>query len=130
MKKIIIGLLIVAAGAAAYYLYTRKKSNDPVTENKNELILGKWKLISATGGYDSLVKKYEYEFIQDSIALIRDSAEATADSSIYAWSKTGELQFKENAADSTTDSFVVLKLNKDSLQVRNKDSITYLFTRL
>ena len=130
MKKIIIGLLVIAAGAAAYYLYSKNETTGSGNEKQQALILGKWELISTTGGNDSLAKKYQYEFIQHGIALIRDSATATADSSIYVWSKAGELQFKENAADSTADTFVVLKLNTDSLQVRNKDSITYLFTRL
>ena len=130
MKKIFIGLLIIAAGAGAYYLLSLQKSTDPVSENKTTLLLGKWKLSRTAGDTDSLFKQFQYEFLKDGIALIRDTASATADSSIYEWNKAGELMFKENAADTTTDVFAVLKLTKDSLQVKSKDSVTYLFTRL
>lgn len=130
MKKIIIGLLVIAAGAAAYFLYIKNETTGNGDQKQQSLLLGKWGLISTTGANDSLAKKYQYEFMQNGIALIRDSATATADSSFYVWNKTGELQFKENAADSTADTFVVLKLNADSLQVRNTDSVVYLFSRL
>ncbi len=130
MKKIFIGLLIIEAGAGAYYLLSQKKSTEPFSENRAALLLGKWKMSLPVSDKDSLFTVFQYEFQKDGIALIRDTASATADSSIYEWNKAGELMFKENAADTTTDVFAVLKLTKDSLQVKNKDSAVYLFTRL
>jgi len=130
MKKIFIGLLILAAGAGAYYLLSQQKKIEPVSENKETLLLGKWKAGFPASGKDSLFAGFQYEFLKEGIALIRDTASATADSSIYSWNKEGELLFKENAADSTADRFTVLQLTKDSLQVKNKDNVTYLFTRL
>ena len=133
MKKIIIGLLVIAAGAAAYYLYTQKKSNDPVTENKNELILGKWKTSTKLSGTDSLLSTFQYEFQKDGIGIIHDSTTAKSDSFYYEWNKTGDLVVKGNVKDSTADIFAVLQLSHDSLRVKNngdQENKEYHFIRL
>lgn len=130
MKKIFIGLLILAAGAGAYYLLSQQKRIEPVSENKETLLLGKWKAGFPAQGMDSLFAGFLYEFQQDGIALIRDTANATTDSSVYEWNKAGDLLFRENAKDSAAEVYTVLLLTKDSLQVKNKDNKEYLFTRL
>jgi hypothetical protein len=130
MKKIFIGLLILAAGAGAYYLLSQQKNIVSVSENKEALLLGKWKAGFPAIGKDSLFAGFQYEFLKEGLALIRDTATATTDSSVYEWSKAGELLFRENAADSVTNVYTVLLLTKDSLQVKNKDNKEYLFTRL
>ncbi len=126
MKKIFIGLLIIAAGAGAYYLLSQQKSTVPTSENNENLLLGKWKSTSK----DSVFAGLEYEFLKEGIALIRDTTNASADSSIYEWNKKGELLFRENQADSSADVFTVLLLTKDSLEVRTTENKAYLFTRL
>ena len=46
MKKLFIGLLIIAAGAGAYYFLQKKKS-EPTDKLDKELLVGKWKMGSA-----------------------------------------------------------------------------------
>lgn len=130
MKKIFIGLLILAAGAGAYYLLSQQKSIEPVTESKEKLLLGKWKAGFPAQEKDSLFAGIHYEFQKEGIALIVDTANAKTDSSVYEWSKTGELLFKEKATDSAAVVYTVMLLTKDSLQVKNKDNKEFLFTRL
>lgn len=133
MKKIIIGLLVIAAGATAYYLYTQKKTTDPATEKKQEMLLGKWKTSSKLSGPDSLLSAFQYEFRKDGIGFIHDSTTAKSDSFYYEWNKTGDLVVKGNVKDSTAEIFSVLQLNHDSLRVKNngdKENKEYHFTRL
>ncbi len=131
MKKIIFGLLIVAAGAGAYYLLSQKKQIEPAAEDKSTLLLGKWKAMEPVSGSDSsLMAGLQYEVLKDGVALVRDSASAAPDSIYYTWTDAGDLQIRLNAADTTTEKFNVVVLNKDSLQMKDKDSKLYRFTRI
>ncbi len=130
MKKIFIGLLILAAGAGAYYLLSQQKQIEPLSVSKETLLLGKWKAGFPAQGKDSLFAGLQYEFQKEGIALIIDTANAKTDSSVYEWNKTGELLFREHASDSAAVVYTVMLLTKDSLQVKNKDNKEYLFTRL
>ncbi|MBI3140082.1 MAG: hypothetical protein HYZ15_16015 [Sphingobacteriales bacterium] len=129
MKKIFIGLLVIAAGAVVYFLLIqKKKSNEQVLLNR-ELILGKWETEGRLTGTDSLKTYYQYEFQQDGLALIADTAASKTDSFRYEWNKTGQLLVRDNAADSTADLFTVIRLTSDSLQLKRADSLVQTFTR-
>ena len=131
MKKIIFGLLIVAAGAGAYYLLSQKKQIEPVAENNSTLLLGKWKAGDPVAGSDSsLMAGLQYEVLKDGIALVSDTAKTVPDSIYYTWTDAGDLQIRLKAADTVTEKFNVVVLNKDSLQLKDKDSKLYRFTRI
>ena len=131
MKKIIFGLLIVAAGAGAYYLLSQKKNIEQVSENKATLLLGKWKAENRIGFSDSsLLAGFQYEVLKDGVALVSDSAAAVADSFYYAWTDEGDLQIRLKAADTAIEKFNVVLLNKDSLQLKDKESKLYRFSRM
>jgi hypothetical protein len=126
MNKLFIGLLIVAAGAGAFFLLRKKKNATATKDIKKEWIVGKWK---ADAGKDSAFSQYNYDFLKDGsiVRSINDSAKA--DTSHYEWNKNNELLWKENAGDSTGKIFSVLKLTQDSLQVQAADSSRVLFIK-
>jgi hypothetical protein len=144
MKKIFIGLLVIAAGAGAYYFLQTKK---PLAENKSqkELLLGKWKMdtlsihprdsttaatIGLIGMLDSNLFAYHYNFLPDGHILqsLRDSV--TTDTSYYEWNKENELLIKEGTKDTTSEVFTISILNSDSLVILSKDSAGIVFTKL
>ena len=128
MNKLFIGLLIVAAGAAALFYFNRRTCNKPAQDSlTKEWIVGKWK---ADAGKDSVFSSYSYDFLKDGniVRSLNDSVKA--DTSHYEWNKKNELVWKENAADSTGKILSVLKLTQDSLQVQAADSSTVLFIKV
>jgi len=141
MNKLFIGLLIVAAGAGAFFFLRNKKQSNEVQVNK-ELLVGKWKLQSfqagkdsgkifltgITGPIDSNQSKYDYEFTNgDVVRSVGDSVKKTI--SYYEWKKN-QLVWKDDPKDSTGNTLQVSKLNKDSLQLQGDDSTVVLFTKL
>ena len=144
MKKLFIGLLVIAAGAAAFFLMRNKKT-ETVSPVQKELIVGKWKLDtlsvhpndSATGQMIALIGamnadflKYRYDVRQDGSIIQSLNDSVASDTSYYDWSKKDELLLKESASDSTSELFIVSKLTTDSLLLLSKDSTAFLFTRL
>ena len=127
MNKLIIGLLIVAAGTGAFFLLRKKKTATTNNEFKKEWIIGKWK---ADAGKDSAFSSYSYDFLKDGniVRSLNDSAKA--DTSHYEWNKNNALVWKEKLSDSSGKILSVLKLTQDSLQVRAADSSTVLFTKV
>lgn len=130
MKNLIIGLLVVAAGAGVFFLLKKKKaSTEPVSEIKKDLIIGKWKT-DAQPGNDSTFKDYQYEFSKEG-NIVRSLNDSTiADSVFYAWDKESNLEWKKYAADTTSVLYKVVQLTADSLQLLSKDSSVIQFTRL
>jgi hypothetical protein len=129
MNKLLIGLLIVAAGTGAFFLLRKKKQEPVTTELKKEWIIGQWKS-DAIVDNDSNFNKYRFDF-QSNGSLLRSLNDSTgADTVYYEWSKTSELVWKEKATDSVGKNFTVLQLTPDSLQVQGKDSVKILFTKL
>ncbi|NOT51207.1 MAG: hypothetical protein HOP10_08010 [Chitinophagaceae bacterium] len=128
MNKLFIGLLIVAAGAGVYFFVLKKKNDNPATQIKKEWIIGKWKAEAAN---DSAFSRYHYDFTKEGniVRSLNDSA-AVADTSHYEWNNKSELVWKETAVDSSGKVFAVVKLTEDSLQVRSKDSVVILFTKM
>ncbi len=144
MKKIFIGLLIVAAGAAIYFLL--KKSNKPIaqTNTYKEQIIGKWKLDSLMlpndsssdflagimGLVDPHLKKYEYEFTKDGAISLRLGDSLIKDSLRYVLNNKNQLIWKEYPVDTAGTVFNIPTLNKDSLLLRADDSTTLVFKRI
>ena len=130
MKKLFIGLLVVAAGGAAFFYFNQKSGNKPAQDSLNkELIIGKWKT-DAVPANDSGFYKYSYSFQKEGIVFRSLSDSVKADTTHYEWSKANELVWKENASDSTGKIYSVVKLTQDSLQVQSKDSSTVLFIKV
>jgi hypothetical protein len=128
MKKLFIGLLVVVAGAGAFFYFYRKTCNKPAQDPlTKEWIIGKWK---ANAGKDSVFNKFSYNFLKDGSILRSLNDSAKADTTHYEWNKKNELVWKEKATDSTGKSYSVVKLTQDSLQVQASDSSTVLFTKL
>ena len=126
MNKLIIGLLVVAAGTGIYFLFLQKKVQT-VSINK-EMIVGTWQ--SADGmPNDSNFSKYRFDFQKDGNVVRSLNDSAKADTSHYTWNKANQLVWKEKAIDSTGKIYQVTKLTRDSLQFQATDSSTILFTK-
>lgn len=130
MKNFFIGLLVVAAGTAVYFLVIKKKKDQPVTGINKEWIIGKWKTDLSRAVADSTNPPVTYDFREAGIALRSVSDTVKADTLHYAWKETGELMLKEKAADSTGTVFTISKLTMDSLEVKGIDSATVLYTKV
>lgn len=130
MKNLIIGLLVVAAGAGVFFLLKKKKAGtEPVIEIKKDLIIGKWKT-DAQPGNDSTFKDYQYGFSKEG-NIVRSLNDSTiTDSVFYTWDKESNLEWKKNVADTTSVLYKVVQLTADSLQLLSKDSSVIQFTRL
>lgn len=105
MKKVFIGLLILAAGAATFFLLQEK--NKPIAGNniQKEWIVGKWKLDSIILPKDStnsfmagiagivapVLMKYRYEFRKDGAISFSLGDSLTKDSTRYKWNKKDQL---------------------------------------
>ena len=131
MNKLIIGLLIVAAGSGAFFYFNQRNSDKPQQDLlTKEWIIGKWKTVSYQPVTDSVQPMFQYDFQKEGLVLRSINDSAKADSSHYEWSKTNELVFKENVVDSIAQTFTVLKLTQDSLQVKSQNNFEIHFTRL
>lgn len=125
MNKLFIGLLIVAAGAGIFFVLRKKKNSTKNSINK-EWIVGKWK---ADAGKDSAFSQYSYDFLKEGNIVRSLSDSAKADTIHYEWNKSNELVWRQKAGDSTSMVLTIVKLTKDSLQVKSKDSVQILFTK-
>lgn len=143
MKKVFIGLLIAAAGTAIYFLLQKRK--DPIIHNSihKEQIIGKWKLDSLYFAKDSSnsiipvimmladpdLKKYTYEFTKDGAVELWLADSLTKDSIRYEWTKEDYITWKENSMKDPDEVYKISLLNKDSLLMQSKDSVSLLFTK-
>ncbi len=129
MNKLFIGLLIVAAGAAVYFFLNKKKDDPTALVINKELIIGKWNTTAEQRVKDSVQPVYQYEFQQAGTVLHSLNDSATVDTTHYEWNKANELVWKQHATDSIGETFSVVLLTKDSLQMRSRDSVTTLFIK-
>ena len=144
MKKLFIGLLILAAGAATFFLL-QKKDKQIITNNiQQEQIIGKWKLdslfflrdpndnfmVGIMGMVDPHLMKYQYEFTKDGYLSLSLGDSLTKDSTRYEWNKKDQLVWKEYPTDSSGNIFKVSLLNNDSLVLQSEDSSILLFTKV
>ena len=83
MKKLFIGLFVVAAGGAAFFLLNKKKNTTEVATINKELIIGKWKTDAVTAN-DSSFNKYSYSFQKEGVILRSLSDSAKADTSTHS----------------------------------------------
>jgi hypothetical protein len=120
MKKLFIGLLVVAAAGTAFYLLTRKKKDPQTVTINKELIMGKWKTVVQEPAADSAKTLYQYEFQKDGIVLRAAGDSVKADTTHYEWSKLNELVWKEKTADSIGKIYTVVKLTGDSLELKTE----------
>ena len=101
MKKLFIGLLILAAGAVTFFLL-QKKEKQIITNNiHQEWIIGKWKLdsllflkdsndnfmVGIMGMVDPNLMKYQYEFTKDGYLSLSLGDSLTKDSNRYEWAE-------------------------------------------
>ena len=144
MKKLFIGLLILAAGAGAYY-FLQKKKNETSADIEKELLVGKWKMgsinlsprDSATAFVpgimspgDSTLSKSQFHFQKEGTFLQTHNDQLQNDTSYYEWGKKNKLMIKGSAKDSTGDIYSVNKLNIDSLILQSQDSTVFVLTKL
>lgn len=129
MNKLLIGLLVVAVGAGAYFFLLKKEKPIADNEFKKEWIIGKWKTASQQPAKDSAQPMFQYEFLKDGILLRSVSDTVKADSLRYEWKQDKELALKSSPTDSAGTVFSVLKLNKDSLLLQGNDSVKTLYSK-
>lgn len=129
MNKLIIGLLVVAAGAGIFLLLRKKKETTTANTITKEWIVGKWKS-DAVIANDSNFSRYQFDFQKEGNVVRSLNDSVRKDTSHYEWSKASELVWKEKASDSTGKVYVVTKLTQDSLQVQAADNSTVLFTKV
>ncbi len=141
MKKLFIGLLIIAAGGAIFFLLRKKQNTITASNFQHEQIIGKWKLDSlwslkdsgahlVKGLFDPGLEKYEYEFRKDGYIFQFAGDSLTKDSSRYAWTKENQLTWFDHPAETSGEAFNISLLNKDSLQLQSIDSSALLFTKV
>lgn len=130
MNKLLIGLLIAAAGAGAFFLLRKKKETNTANTINKEWIIGKWKTASIQPVKDSAQPLYSYDFQKDGLLFRSVSDTVKADSTHYEWNSSNELVMKENKADTTGKVYTISRLTPDSLQVLSKDSVSYLYIRV
>ena len=126
MNKLIIGLLVVAAGAGIFFFLRKKKETATANSITKEWIVGKWIPITIGTNFT----KYQFDFQKDGNVVRSLNDSVKADTLHYEWNKASELVWKEKASDSTGKIYVVTKLTQDSLQVQAADSSTILFTKV
>ncbi len=144
MKKLFIGLLIVAAGAGAFY-FLQKKKTETKDNFEKELLIGKWKVDSIYSASkdstadlmsdilmpaDSSFRPYSYNFQKSGEFLQSVYDSVKADTSYYEWGKRNELVIKDAIKDSTGELYTVNKLSLDSLILQTKDSAVFVLTKL
>ena len=128
MNKLFIGLLIVAAGAGTFILLRKKTNTEFSSDIKKEWIIGKWKT-NAVMANDSNFSKYQFDFQKNGNVIRSLNDSVKVDTSRYEWNKSNQLVWKEKLSDTTGKVYAVVKLTQDSLQVRSKDSMSFLFIK-
>lgn len=147
MKKIIIGLLFIAAAATGvYYLLKEKKNTSVVNSVKKEKLIGKWKIDSLVATHDSTsdglalllfdidstARNQVYDFQESGQVLVSLPSDTLSkkDTSSYTWIKENEMLWKEKYTDSTAETMTVIKLDKKDFILQSKDSTLVYFKKV
>ncbi len=144
MKKLFIGLLILAAGAGAFYYLQKEDKSITSNNSQQKRIIGKWKIDSLyfskdsnynfmrgiMGMLDSNLGKYHYEFTKDGFIFYAIGDSLIKDSSRYEWTNSSRLIWKEHPADTSGDIYTVSMPAKDSLVLHTADSTVLSFKKL
>lgn len=129
MKKLLIGLLIAAAGTGVYFLLqNRKKADPPLTVNDQDWLIGKWTDKSGELLPDSLATVLQWEFRKDGIAIVSNQQPLINDTLQYAWKDSASLGIR-SAKDSMETVFRVIHSANDSLVLERSDSSRILLGR-
>jgi hypothetical protein len=141
MKKLFIGLLIIAAGAGIFYFLQQDKKK-PDNRIEKELLVGKWKIDSIynvskdtswpywiVAFKDSALHQYHFDFQKEGGIVQSREGSVAADTSYFEWKKN-ELLIKDAAKDSSGESFAINRLVKDTLILQSKDSALFVLTRV
>ena len=129
MNKLIIGLLIVAAGAGVFFFLIKKNKTAATSINK-DWIIGKWQAQPPNPLVDTVFIPYQYDFQKDGILLQSLKDSIAADTMHYDWNKISQLVWKQKKEDTAARVFSVVQLTQDTLQVQAVDSSTVLFTKV
>jgi hypothetical protein len=121
MNKLIIGLLIIAAGTGVFFLLRKTKGTQTENRINKEWLLGKWK----EAGKDSAGN---YLFEKNGVIIHAMNDSLNTDSSYYSW-KDNDLVWKEDQTDSIGKIFIVRMLTQDSLQLQGTDSANILLVK-
>lgn len=146
MKKIIIGLLLLAvSGGVVYYLLSKKTSVTNVSAINKELLIGKWKLDTLdekskqtiyqlrTGiiaALDSNIPNYEYDIQKDGKVYIALPGKPVTDTTFYEWADSTHLNWIQSDSAKTKDVFTVMKLDSNGFSLQTKDSSLFSFIKL
>jgi len=122
MKNVLIGLLIVAAGAGVYFFVIKKKKEKPVEQGiKKELIIGKWKGETTTPP-DSVLTRFSWEFRKDGSAIYAVGDSLNADTLFYSWKDSLGISIRKSSTDSLGIDYELGKLTADSLELKQNGS--------
>ena len=126
MNKLLIGLLVLAAGTGIYFL-VRKQEHQPVPSSFNkEQLTGTWASIPKSPN-DSVAFNESYQF-QSNGRVIHVLDSTKADTLFYDWKKD-QLVLKQQQTDTIGTEYTITQLINDSLQLRAVDSTVLRFTR-
>jgi hypothetical protein len=121
MNKLLIGLLIIAAGTAGYFVFLRKNTNNEPGVNLNKSILGKWKQNDSTR---------HYEFLADGLIIRPGTDSLPADTAYYQWDNAGAFVWKPDTSGTRDIPYEVTRLTTDSLVLQSADSTWTIFTKI
>lgn len=146
MKKIIIGLLLLAvSGGVVYYLLSKKTSVTTVSTLNKELLIGKWKLdtagtkikngmaglfIGAIALNDSNFLKYEYDIQKEGKVITSVPGSVKTDTSFYEWADSTKLNWIHNDSAKTKIVGTIIKLDSSIFSFQANDSTIYQFNRM
>lgn len=141
MKKLLFGLLIIAAAAGAFFYLRNEKKPTSANKLDKQQILGKWKLetihpvndsssglIALIPLIDSNISNFRFEFTPDGSIIQTVNGTIDNDTASYEW-KGDQLAIREGRLDTIPDLLTVLALNKDSLYFQSQDSVLMLFSK-
>lgn len=129
MKKLLIGLLVAAAGTGIYFFVIKKKAEKPIDKGINkELIIGKW-AGEAKALPDSIIARLHWEFRKDGIAFFAASDSVKADTLYYSWKDSLGLRIQKTPADSLEILYEVSKLTADSLELKQNGNNSILLLK-
>lgn len=142
MKKMMIGLLLAAAAAGAYWFLRRPQPVSPENSDQS-LLTGRWRIDSlqrrtpdsaaqSAGVFsiDPNFRQQAWEFVPGGrlIQTLNDSL--PADTAFYSW-KPGKLLFvTRSASDSPGQSFRVARLDSQLLVLQTTDSLVMSLRRI
>ena len=122
MKKLMIGLLVAAAGTGIYFFVIKKNKEKPIDTGFNkELIIGKWAGETKAVPYSTTIS-LSWEFRKDGTALFAASDTAKTDTLYYSWKDSIGLKVQKSPADSLEMVYEVSKLTADSLELKQTGS--------